>query len=195
MADMQLDTREKTFAEEWIKCHGNAKQAALNAGYAESTANDSSKWLNPTKPNGEPNKKFKPHLKAYIDRLNAEAEAKAKEKARQEEAEADTIDESTIADIIEIQETITSILRRQQPEKVALKVMTEVEGYVPAEDGKMRRKRVRQEKPEIVEVPTKNSDVLKAAELLARMKGAFTTDVNINGGLPVILTGEDAIPD
>lgn len=72
---MALNDREKLFADEYIKL-GNAYQAALNAGYAESTAKDASKWINPEESLKKPYKKskFKPEVREFIDQRMAEKE-------------------------------------------------------------------------------------------------------------------------
>lgn len=73
---MALNDREKLFADEYIKL-GNAYQAALNAGYAKTTADGASKWLspdgNPKKP--EKKAKYKPEVREYIDARMAEKES------------------------------------------------------------------------------------------------------------------------
>lgn len=91
---MALKDREKLFADLYIKL-GNAYQAALQAGYAESTAKDSSKWINPEeslkKPNGK--SKFKKEVREYIDLRMAEKE------------------KQLIADQDEVLKYLTSVLR------------------------------------------------------------------------------------
>lgn len=79
-----------------------------------------------------------------------------------------------IANIQEIQEFLTSVMRREQEE----------EEIVSAGDyaDKMERK-------------TPITAAIKAAETLAKMQGAFKTDINITGALPVIISGEDDIAD
>lgn len=79
-----------------------------------------------------------------------------------------------IANIQEIQEFLTSVMRREQEE----------EEIVSAGDyaDKMERK-------------TPITVAIKAAETLAKMQGAFKTDINITGALPVIISGEDDIAD
>lgn len=73
---MALNDREKLFVDEYIKL-GNAYQAALNAGYAETTARWACKWINedehPKKPRGK--SKFKPELRAAINKRMAEKES------------------------------------------------------------------------------------------------------------------------
>ena len=92
---MALNDREKLFADEYIKL-GNAYQAALNAGYKESTAKESSKWINPEtlkNPNEKERKKFKPEVREFIDKRMAEKESQL------------------IADQDEVLKYLTSVLR------------------------------------------------------------------------------------
>lgn len=72
---MALNDREKLFADLYIKL-GNAYQAALQAGYKESTAKEASKWINPEETLKNPNKKskYKPEVRAFIDARMAEKE-------------------------------------------------------------------------------------------------------------------------
>lgn len=74
---MALTNREKLFADQYIK-NPNAFQAALNAGYKESTAKDASKWLMPDKNPKKPDKKskYKPDLAAYIQARMEEKQSK-----------------------------------------------------------------------------------------------------------------------
>lgn len=73
---MALNDREKLFADEYIKL-GNAYQAALNAGYAKTTADGASKWLSPDENPKKPGKKakYKPEVREYIDARMAEKES------------------------------------------------------------------------------------------------------------------------
>ncbi len=80
-----------------------------------------------------------------------------------------------IASIQEIQEFLTNVMRREESEEEIVSV-----GEYGAE--KMERK-------------TPITAAIKAAETLAKMQGAFKTDVNITGTLPVIISGEDDIAD
>ena len=73
---MALNDKQKIFADEYIVL-GNAYQAALNAGYKESSAKDASKWINPEilkNPNERERKKYKPEVREYIDKRMAEKE-------------------------------------------------------------------------------------------------------------------------
>jgi len=69
---MALNAKELEFAHNYI-VEPNAYQAALKAGYAESTAKDSSKWINPEENLKKPNK-FKRELYEYIESLRANDE-------------------------------------------------------------------------------------------------------------------------
>lgn len=80
-----------------------------------------------------------------------------------------------IASIQEIQEFLTNVMRRMESEEEIVSA-----GDYGAE--KMERK-------------TPISAAIKAAETLAKMQGAFRTDINITGALPVIISGEDDISE
>lgn len=80
-----------------------------------------------------------------------------------------------IASIREIQEFLTQVMRREESEEEIVSA-----GEMGAE--KMERK-------------TPITAAIKAAETLAKMQGAFKTDINITGALPVIISGEDDIAD
>lgn len=66
---MALNAKELEFAHNYI-VEPNAYQAALKAGYADSTAKESSKWINPDESLKNPNK-FKQELYDYIESLRA----------------------------------------------------------------------------------------------------------------------------
>lgn len=90
-----LSQQEKDFALNYLRDQKkNAFKAAVDAGYAESTAKDASKWLNPKDP-----KKFKPKLKEYLDEKFAEIES-----------------EKT-ADAKEVLEYLTSVMRGEHTEQ------------------------------------------------------------------------------
>lgn len=91
-----MKAQEKDFALNYLKDpKRNAYKAAIDAGYAESTAKDASKWLNPKDP-----KKFKPKLKEYLDEKFAEIESKK------------------TADAKEVLEYLTSVMRGEHTEQV-----------------------------------------------------------------------------
>ncbi len=79
-----------------------------------------------------------------------------------------------IADIKEIQEFLTAVMRQEK---------TEQEIVVAGDIAKTKEKT-----PPI-------STAIKAAETLAKLQGAFRTDINITGALPVIISGDDELED
>lgn len=99
---MALNDRQKLFVTEYIKL-GNAYQAALNAGYKESSANDSSKWINPeilNNPSENERKKFKPDVFAELQKQMAELRS------------------PVIAEAEEVLEYLTSVLRGESRSSV-----------------------------------------------------------------------------
>lgn len=79
-----------------------------------------------------------------------------------------------IADIKEIQEFLTAVMRQEKKE----------EEIVVAGDFAETKEKT----PPI-------STAIKAAETLAKLQGAFRTDINITGALPVIISGDDELED
>ena len=79
-----------------------------------------------------------------------------------------------IANIQEIQEFLTAVMRQEKKE----------EEIVVAGDFAETKEKT----PPI-------STAIKAAETLAKLQGAFRTDINITGALPVIISGDDELED
>lgn len=104
-----------------------------------------------------------------------------KQPAIQEELKriTDEIKSSKIMQASEIQETLTAMIRGESVEDV---IVTEMTG-----DGTS--------KAVTVQKTASNADKIKAAQLLARMQGSLDYDVNVNGVLPVVITGEDELDD
>lgn len=48
---------------------------------------------------------------------------------------------------------------------------------------------------EVIEKPPDEKEKLKAAELLGRRYGTFTDKVNVDGAIPIVISGEDALDD
>lgn len=90
----------------------------------------------------------------------------------------DEVDSKAIADIKEMQETLTKIIREEIDEE---KLMSEGTG-----DGYSRIVSKRQK--------AALKDRLKAMELLGKMQGAFVDNINVNGKVPVTFV-EDLKPD
>jgi phage terminase small subunit len=96
-------------------------------------------------------------------------------------------EEGTIATAEEIQQFLTSVMRREKTESVVVTLMTEESKWVPNPDtGKSVKQTVKTEKAEIVEIPAKLSDAIKAGELLGKCRGLFNkVDIDLNGEVKV----------
>lgn len=97
-----------------------------------------------------------------------------------------------IADAQEVMEYLTSVMRREKSETVVVTLNKEETKYVPDENGTMRKQTVKQEVPQLVEIPAKLSDANKAAELLGKRYSLFTDRVEMNGVESVVIV--DDIP-
>ena len=89
------------------------------------------------------------------------------------------ISDEKVADAKEVIETVTAILRRELEDEVPTVVGTG-NGY-----------------SEVINVTKKPSikDVMSAASLLARIFGMEKTNLNVEGGLPVVISGSDSLAD
>lgn len=156
---MALSDQQKLFCDEYLIVL-NATQAALNAGYKKNTARYASKWINenenPQKPTDKKKSKFNPEMRKYIDERLAE-----KEKA-------------LIADQDEVMRYLTSVMRREKTDSVVVTLNRETSKYVPDENGTMRKQTVKEEVPQIVQIPAQLRDSNKAAELLGKAYGMYT---------------------
>lgn len=99
-----------------------------------------------------------------------------------------------IADAQEVMEYLTKVMRREMKESVVVTVTKERSEYVDTGDGKPRKKTVKEEVPQIVEIPAKLSDANKAAELLGKRYSLFTDKVQSEIVVPKF-EGEDELED
>ncbi len=127
----KLTQKQRRFIDEYI-ISGNATQAAIKAGYSKKTARKI----------GQENL-TKPDIKAAIEKRNAEIQSKK------------------TADMTEVMEYLTSVMRGEQTESVATS-----KGVYSN-----------------VEVSAK--DRIKAAELIGKRNGAWTDKKEINGDLSI----------
>lgn len=134
----KLTQKQQRFVDEYI-ISGNATQAAIKAGYSKKTANRiAAENLS------------KPVIKAELDKRNAE------------------IKSDKTADMAEVMEYLTSVMRGEQTESVAT-----AKGIY---DG--------------VEVSAK--DRIKAAELIGKRHGAWTDKKEVSGGITIdVGVGDD----
>lgn len=155
---MALNVKQEAFCLHYAKT-GNATEAYKEAGYAA---------------------KSEGAIYAAANRLlkNDKVQARLKELA-------DEIASDKIASIKEIQEYLTSVMRREHKEFVVVTVSEKKSTYVPDETGTMRKQTIEKETPQIVEIPARLSDANKAAETLAKMQGGFDNKLNVELTVPV----------
>lgn len=90
-----------------------------------------------------------------------------------------------IADAQEVMEYLTKVMRREMKESVVVTLTKEHSEYVDTGDGKPRKQTVKEEVPQIVEIPAKLSDANKAAELLGKRYALFTDKAEVNVITPI----------
>lgn len=135
-----LDARQERFCVEYAKS-GNIYQSALAAGYSKGYAVGKIKYL-------LENDRVQDRLRELMDDYK----------------------NSKIADIKEMQETLTAIIRQYMTEE---QIVVEGKG-----DGITEARKV-DKKPALKEV-------VKAIETLGRMQGAFSENINLNSKVVII---------
>lgn len=159
-----MTEKQKRFCDEYLT-DLNATQAAVRAGYSKKTAYSI----------GEENLR-KPEIKEYIEKRMAEKESQL------------------IANQDEVMRYLTAVMRREKMESVVVTLNTEKTSYVPDENGTMRKQTVKQEIPQIIEIPAQLRDANKAAELLGKAYGIYTDKVDVDADMDLNITidyGED----
>lgn len=86
-----------------------------------------------------------------------------------------------IADAQEVMEYLTAVMRREKKENVVVTISKEESKYAPDENGTMRKQTIKQDIPQMVEIPAKLSDANKAAELLGKRYGLYTDKLDVSG--------------
>ncbi|MCY1715214.1 terminase small subunit [Caproiciproducens galactitolivorans] len=97
--------------------------------------------------------------------------------------------DSAIADQDEVLRTLTRVLRREEMEHSVVVAKKHKSSY----DSNGKKKIVDEETPEVVAIPSKLSDVNKAAELLGRRYALWTDNTNVNADIGVTII--DDIPE
>ena len=143
----KMTAKQQRFCDEYL-IDLNATQAAIRAGYSKKTARAIAN-----------ENLTKPYIDEYI-------------KKRMEEKEKELI-----ADQDEVMKYLTAVMRREKTESVVVTLNKERSTYVPDENGTMRKQTVKEEIPQIVEIPAQLRDANKAAELLGRAYGIYTDRV------------------
>ncbi len=161
----KMSVKQQRFCDEYL-IDLNATQAAIRAGYKEKYAHTNApKLLQNTT------------IKEYIEKRMAEKE------------------DQLIAKQDEVLKYLTAVMRRELMEHVVITVSEEHSYYAPDEDGKMRKHTDKVEKEKVVQIPARLSDSNKGAELLGKRYRLFTDSVDMNGAIPVVITGEDELED
>ena len=144
---MALSVKQEKFCIEYAKS-GNARQAYMDAGYSVKNSRTAD---------------------ANACRLLTNANVKERLAELAEEAK-----NASIADITEMQQKLTSIIRQEAEEEV---IVVESVGDF------MTEARIMTKKPAI-------KDVISAIEKLGKMQGAFTDNVNLNGNVGVVIVDD-----
>lgn len=153
-----MTAKQQRFCDEYL-VDLDGTQAAIRAGYSAKTAAViASENLR------------KPNIRAYIDRRMAEKE------------------ETLVAKQDEVMKYLTAVMRREYAESVVVTVTEEKSYYEPDENGTMRKRSERKEKPQVVEIPAMLRDANKAAELLGRAYGLFTDKLEFENDLDLNIT-------
>ena len=151
MNSLALSVKQEKFCLEYAKS-GNQRQAYLLAGY---------------------NVKSDETADANASRLLRNAKVKARLAELAEEAK-----NASIADIVEMQQTLTAIIRKQMTEEV---VVVESVGDYMTEARKMDKE------PSI-------KDIINAITTLGKMQGLFSEKLKIDV-TPVVIGGDDGLED
>ena len=144
---MALSVKQEKFCLEYAKS-GNPRQAYLLAGY-----------------------------KCKTDEATDAAASRLLRNVNVQERLAELAEEAkdaSIADIKEMQQALTSIIRKQMTEEV---IVVESVGYYVTQARKMDKE------PSI-------NDIIKAINTLGKMQGAFTDNVNLNGNIGVVIVDD-----
>lgn len=97
--------------------------------------------------------------------------------------------DDTIADQNEVLRTLTRVLRREEKENVVVTLKSHKSSY----DKNGKKKIVDEETAQVVEIPSKLSDVNKAAELLGKRYALWTDTTRLEGDVGVNII--DDIPE
>ena len=155
-----LTPKQKRFCDEYL-IDLNGTQAAIRAGYSERTAR-----------NIATENLAKPNIQEYM------------QKRMQEK------NNELIASQDEVLQYLTRVMRREELENVVVVTKKETTNWVANEQGRPHKQVVKEETPDVVEIPTRVSDSNKAAELLAKRYGLLKENVNLEGAIPIVIVDD-----
>lgn len=154
-----MTAKDKRFAEEYM-LDLNAYQAAMRAGFAETTARVAAAWIKPDKPK-------KPGLRAYLDMLMLERRERTNISADRVVEELAKVAFASIGNIVDFH---TGAVLEEAPEQDKAAIAS-----------------IRKKKGEGNEMEVKMYDKARALELLGKHLGMFTDKVQVNTIAPVIV--------
>ena len=154
----RMTDKQQRFCDEYL-IDLNGTKAAIRAGYSEKTARQMAA-----------ENLSKPVIKEYIEKRMAEKE------------------DALIAKQDEVMKYLTAVMRRELSEHVVITVVEENSSFEPDDEGKMRKRSIRTEKPEIVEIPARLADANKAAELLGKAYALFTDKLEADMDMELNIT-------
>lgn len=155
-----MTERDKRFADEYM-IDLNAKAAAIRAGYSQATAKNASMWIHDAHPT-------KPKLKELIEQKQARLSRRT-----------GATPERLIGELM----------------KIATADLTDI---VDPETGRVRPEAARADTAALigirvrrgaggVEYEARMADKLQAFKLVAQLTGCLTEQVNLSGGVPVVM--------
>ncbi len=153
----KLTEKQKRFVEEYL-VDLNATQAYIRAGYKakeNAAAVSALKLLR--------NDKIQKEIQKVLKKISSKK----------------------IADVQEVMEYLTSVMRREYTENIVVTTSEETSKYVPDAKGTMRKQTIKREVPQVVEIPAKLSDANKAAELLGKRYALFSENVNLSADVGI----------
>lgn len=159
----KLNERQKRFADEYL-IDLNAEQAAIRAGYSKKYARGNAHKLVANS-----------GISEYIKKRMAEKE------------------KGLIAEQDEVMKYLSAVMRREKTESVVVTLSKEKSTYVPDSNGTMRKQTVKEDVPQIVQIPARLSDANKAAELLGKAYGIYTSNIDIDADISPIVIKNDVV--
>lgn len=160
----ELTGKKRIFADNYLANGLNATQAYVEAGYKTKTeagaASSASRLLRNDK------------VQEYI------------------EYQLKEIESAKIAKTEEVLQMLTKILRREETEQQAVIVKNPTTIRLSSADGNYYDKFAYEETAETIETKTKNSDVVRAAELLGKYHKMWTDKVDVTGDVGVTIVDD-----
>lgn len=144
----ELTPKQERFVNEYMKDF-NATQAATRAGYSEKTAGVQGSVL-------LKNPKVSEEVKKRINDIESES----------------------VASATEVLEYFTRVMRREETERVVIKIKDEKSDWEKGDDGHYRKNTIKSERVEVVQIPAKLSDANTAAIQLAKRYGLISGDAD-----------------